>query len=77
MAVPTSICSVYGRSMPLDPSLSIPCAMMSSLCASLFATTEENSTCWPRATKDVTNSRVTLGMSGLKVALLTEKYGVL
>ena len=62
---------------PIDPSLSIPCAMMSGLRASLFATTEENITCWPSATKDVTNSRVTLGMSGLKVALLTEKYSVL
>ena len=29
----------------------------------------------PRATKDVTNSKVILGMPGLKVAILTEKYG--
>jgi hypothetical protein len=28
-------------------------------------------------TKDITNSKVTLEMHGLKVAILTEKYGVL
>ena len=31
----------------------------------------------PRAMKDVTNSRVTLGRYGLKVAILTIKYGAL
>src|SRR5436305_15303233 len=42
----SSICSVYGYSMPLDLSLSAACATMSDLGPSLFETTEEKTARW-------------------------------